>query len=340
VVARTFNATTWKAGLTWDINDALTVRWTRSSDFRAPSLYDLYQPIARGNTTNAIDYLLAPNGVASSPRQNTGGNPLLDPEVAHTTTLGIVYRPTPDFSLSLDAYRIKVQDALYQLSGVSEPVQRACYASGGTASVCQLQERANNSFTDTSASNVMTNFYNRSVNIAQQETSGIDLESNFRTDLFDRALSLRALVTYQPHILYYIPFASRQDVAGVAYPQVGGLPAPVWKASLFLNYKVTDRLGVDLSERFRSKLHFSSDPKTSNEVGGVASVAYTNLNLAYAIDTESKGGFEVFLNVQNLFNQSPRIAIGPGSTAGQNAANVDGDDFVGRYYTTGVRYKF
>jgi outer membrane receptor protein involved in Fe transport len=42
VVSRTFNATTWKAGLTWNITDSVTVRWTRSKDFRAPSLYDLY----------------------------------------------------------------------------------------------------------------------------------------------------------------------------------------------------------------------------------------------------------------------------------------------------------
>jgi outer membrane receptor protein involved in Fe transport len=339
VVSRTFDATTWKAGLTWDITDALTLRWTRSRDFRAPSLYDLYLPNSQGNTTNNIDYLLAAAGVPSQPRQNQGGNPLLDPEVALTSTLGIVYRPSPDFSVALDAYRIKVNDALYQLNGSSEPVQRACYASGGASPTCQLQDRALGSFTDTSPANVMTNFYIRPINIAKQEISGIDLESSWRTDLFERPFSLRALVTYQPHILYYIPFANRQDVAGVAYPAIGGLPAPVVKASLFLSYQATERLRVDLSERYRSRLEFSSDP-AEREIGSVASVAYTNFSLSYDVPTPF-AQLNAFVNVQNLFDKDPPPA---GSLnlqfPGQFPSNYAvGDDVLGRYFTVGVRIK-
>jgi outer membrane receptor protein involved in Fe transport len=337
VVSRSFNATTWKAGLTWDVADSVTVRWTRSKDFRAPSLYDLYLPNAQGNTTNITDYLV---GGTPPARQNTGGNPFLQPEVAQTTTLGIVYRPSPDFSLSLDAYRINLSNVLYQLNGSAELVQKTCYASGGASPTCQLQDRALGSYTDTSPANVMTNFYIRSVNIAQQRTGGIDLESNFRTRLFNRQLSLRGLLTYQPHITYFIPYAAAQDVAGVAYPQIGGLPAPVWKASLFANYKVSERWTVDLSERFRSRLHFSSDPTAPNEIGGVASVAYTNLTVSYDVPSPAKQ-LNVFLNVQNLFDRDPPPAGAinnqfPGAFPSNFAV---GDDVMGRYYTLGVRMR-
>lgn len=336
---RTFNATTWKAGLVWELTDSLTLRWTRSRDFRAPSLYDLYLPNAQGNTTNGIDYLLATAGVPSQPRQNTGGNPLLDPEVANTTTLGLVWRPTPDFSLALDAYEIKISDALYQLNGLSEPVQRACYASGGISPTCQLQTRALGSFTDTSAANVMTNFYIRSINIAEQETSGIDLESSFRTSVFDRPLTLRTLVTYQPHNIYYIPFAGEQDVAGVAYPQIGGLPSPVVKASLFLSYRINDSWSIDLSERYRSRLRFSAD-RSAQEIGYVKSAAYTNLTVAYDLPA-SFARISAFLNVQNVFDKDPPPAGSlnlqfPGGFPSNYAV---GDDVLGRYFTVGVRMR-
>lgn len=332
-----FNAMTWKVGLTWDITDTLTLRWTRSRDFRAPSLYDLYLPQAVGNTTNAIDYLLAPQGVPAQPRQVTGGNPFLEPEVGLTSTLGVVWRPTPDFSLSLDAYKISISDALYQLNGSSEPVQRACYASGGSSPTCQLQERALGSFTNTSPNNVMTRFYIRAVNIAQQETSGIDLETSYRMNLFDQPLSLRALVTYQPHNIYYIPFAGEQDVAGVAYPQIGGFPAPVVKASLFLRYQLNDRWTIDVSERYRSRLRFSAD-RSHREIGSVSPVAYTNLTLAYEMPL-SVARVNAFLNVQNLFDKDPPPAGAlnlqfPGQFPSNYAV---GDDVLGRYFTIGVR---
>jgi outer membrane receptor protein involved in Fe transport len=340
VVSRKFDATTWKLGLTWDITDTVTLRWARSHDFRAPSLYDLYQPVARGNTTNAIDYLLSPTGVPSQPRRNTGGNPNLDPELSYTNTVGIVWRPTPNFSVSLDAYEISLTDALYQLDGVAEPVQRACYASGGVSPLCQLQARANNSFTDTSPSNVMTDFFIGSVNIAEQESTGIDLEADFSTNLLDRPLRLRALVTYQPHVLYYIPFADRHDVAGVAYPQIGGFPSPVWKGSLFLNYRPSERWSIDLSERYRSSLDFTSHP-TQISIGDVSSVAYTNLTVTYDLPT-GFADFKTFVNVQNLFDKDPPPAGAlnqqfPGNFPSNYAV---GDDVVGRYITVGLQARF
>ena len=337
---RTFDATTWKTGLTWDVVDALTVRWTRSRDIRAPSLYELYQPTTIGNTTNGFDYLQSAAGVAIAPRQKSGGNPFLNPEVGITNTLGIVLRPTPNFSVSVDYYRITMKDALYSLNGSNQVVQQACYASRGAAEVCQLQERPNG-FTDTSAANAMTAFYTRAVNIAAQKTRGFDIEANWRTQLGSVPVSLRALITHQPHLYYYIPFAAVQDVAGVAYPQIGGLPTPKWRGSLFARFELTDKFSVDVSERWRSQLGFSSDPTAPAQVGSTKSVAYTNLSLNYDADLMGHTS-SFFLNVQNLFDTDPPAAGAPnatfpGSFPGTYAV---GDDVVGRYYTIGVRARF
>ncbi len=344
VVSRTFEATTWKTGIVWDVTDTLTLRWSRSQDIRAPNLYDLYAPTSTNNPGFITDYLLIDpvtnqKGVQVTATPSSGGNPYLEPETALTTTVGMVWRPSAQFSLALDAYDITLKDALYSLAGQNRPIQEACYASGGSSPLCQLQERPNG-FTDTSFSNAMTVHHTRLVNIAEQSTAGIDLEATFRTDLVDRPLSLRLLTTYQPHILRYIPFGVRHDLGGVAYSNVGGAqPAPVWKASLFASYKLTDRWTIDLSERYRSGLEWSSNP-SETEVGGVPSVMYTNLTLSYDVPTPLKQ-VNVFLNVQNLFDKDPPPAgtlnaTFPGSFPG---VYVTGDDVLGRYFTVGVRMK-
>ena len=46
----TGRATTWKLGGTWQVNDDLTLRLTRSRDIRAPTLYDLYAGTQRAPT--------------------------------------------------------------------------------------------------------------------------------------------------------------------------------------------------------------------------------------------------------------------------------------------------
>jgi iron complex outermembrane receptor protein len=347
-VSRSFNATSWKAGLVWDLPGSVTLRWARSRDIRAPSLYELYQPATVGNATFTTDYLIAQPGsnapaggtqVAAAPK--TGGNPLLDPEVAHTTTVGLVYRPTPQLSVALDAYRITLVKALYSLSGATQAIQQACYASGGTSPLCQLQERPFGCCSNNTIANALTAVYTRFVNIAQQRTAGIDLEANFSTRLLDRALSLRALGNYQPHISYVLPNAPViYDSAGVAYPTVGaGLPAPIWKGSLFARYKLTDHWTVDLSERYRSRLHWTADP-TQTQVGGVGSMVYTNVTVGYDMPL-STGQLNVFLNVQNLFNRQPPPAAQPGGTfpGGFPSGYAVGDDVVGRYFVLGAHMR-
>ena len=73
------------------------------------------------------------------------------------------------------------------------------------------------------------------------------------------------------------------------------------------------------------------------EVGNVASVAYTNLNVSYAIPKLK--GVTLFLNVRNLFDKQPP----PAGLTNQGLPGISGDgwalgdDVVGRYFTVGVR---
>lgn len=72
-----------------------------------------------------------------------------------------------------------------------------------------------------------------------------------------------------------------------------------------------------------------------------ASVVFTNLNLSYRIKQLTSGQPDVYLNVQNLFNQVPPLTafFGMAPNPGQFGGFALGDDPTGRAYAVGVRLK-
>lgn len=109
---------------------------------------------------------------------------------------------------------------------------------------------------------------------------------------------------------------------------------------MFVHYDISKRLGIDLQERYRSRLRLTADP-TLYSAGGVASVAYTNATLAYSI-SRAEEEFNIYLNVQNVFNKQPPPAPSPTNTIfpGIVPLYVAGDDVAGRYFTLGLRARF
>jgi hypothetical protein len=203
-----------------------------------------------------------------------------------------------------------------------------------------LQERPLG-FKDTSPANAATKFYNIPVNRDANQTWGLDIEANYNMQVANRPLSLRALVDYQPHILYKQAGQTTIDTAGVDFANMlqGGA---LWRVTTFVRYSPTELFSVDFSTRWRSQLHHYADPTiVVAEPRTVASVAFSNLNLSYRIKRESFGQADIYLNVQNVFNQVSPI------TALSNSVNVPGlfggfapgDDAIGRYYSVGVRYR-
>src|SRR6185503_8440201 len=70
------NAFTYKAGLTWEVNDSVRIRTTRSRDVRAPNLTELYAGLSFGHTS-ITDFATPGNPVNAQAFTFTGGNPAL-----------------------------------------------------------------------------------------------------------------------------------------------------------------------------------------------------------------------------------------------------------------------
>lgn len=131
------DATVGKLTARYDFNPIIAVRGTISSGFRAPTLAEEhYTNVNVGPTTAFVQ--LAPNAPGTGLLGLGGG---LKPERSTNLSLGVVFRPLPSLTATLDAYQILVTNRIVasgningQSNGVafpgSENVTAAIAASG------------------------------------------------------------------------------------------------------------------------------------------------------------------------------------------------------------------
>ena len=112
----------------------------------------------------------------------TGGNPLLEPEIADTVTVGFTLNPTalPDFTMSLDWYEIEVEDIIGNIP--LNTIFNGC-ASGSNPEYCASVVRTpfGTLFGDTIAGGgyiVGTN-----ANVAKATFQGVDAQGSYRFDI-------------------------------------------------------------------------------------------------------------------------------------------------------------
>lgn len=140
----TFNP---KVGLRFQPIPQFLVRGSATSGFRAPTLYEIYQPQSTTFTTDSYnDPLLCAGGTATGGasagvvcdqqvRQRLGGPggvglpaDTLKPEKSRSYTLGIVLEPVSSVTIGIDYWQIKVKDLISPLpeqSVFADPVKYA-----------------------------------------------------------------------------------------------------------------------------------------------------------------------------------------------------------------------
>ena len=319
---------TWKLGVDWHLNDALSFRATRSRDIRAPTVYELFAPlgISVGGYTDVL------TGRTGFVQVITQGNKNLEPEVAKVLTIGTVYRPTwlEHFSVAVDYFDIKIGEAIETLSGSDQSVQRQCIASGGTSPLCALATRPINN-TDTSAANFPTQIFSQGVNLSTISTRGVDVDMLYAPSFAGGNWSFRALVSYQPRfVTVRLSGDSGLDDAGVA-----GLPTV--RATGFVSY-ARGPLTVNLQERWHNSTSWDSDPTLVYDIPKIPARAFTDLSVSAKTGGPRIDG-ELFVTILNLFDTSP-AKFGTGAGVPGLARATNGDDVVGRFFLAGYRVQF
>lgn len=245
---------TWKASLSWRVDDALMFRGGFNRAIRAPSLQELYNPTVQaqdsisgdpcevgslqrsGPNAAQVAALCQAQGVPASvyPSFTYGlnsangiitGNTGLQPEKSDTYTLGWVLTPhfdapmAHDLGMSLDYYHTAIKGAI---AGVTlDSILQDCY-------------NANNSNPSYSASNTFCQRITRdpttgaitlgresSENIGSYVTTGVDVEAHWGFPLEDLGLPLGGRVRLQT-FLSYVRSLTISGVPGVAAANYAG----------------------------------------------------------------------------------------------------------------------
>ncbi|HTU67416.1 MAG TPA: TonB-dependent receptor [Steroidobacteraceae bacterium] len=328
----------WKAGLNWRILESLRVRGTLSSDIRAPTLNDSFQP-AGVSSTGFVDLLTGGN---NSLRLVSRGNPDLVPEKARTLTIGAVFTPEflPRFTVAIDYYRTRIDNAITQISYQNNAIQNLCMASQPAfdSPFCSLAIRPITDPTDPNYRNPAFNFptevINSPLNAALQKLHGYDMQIDYNFDLLGGQFGIRHIASYQPeNTTRSIP---------TAFPTWAQQPELL--QTTFLTYRHGGWL-VALQNRWLSGVNVATSDNALN--GNVQNYAEPRLPSNDVIDTTISKEFEVrdgkveaFVTVSNLLDERAPLYGSNSGLPGLFYPTLPFYDDMGRYYTAGFKVRF
>lgn len=335
--------TTWKAGVDYTPVDDLTFRFTRSRDIRAPNLGEIF---ASNVTSTAAPTDPFRGNAANTVFIVTRGNPDLQPEVANSLGLGVVFRPrgVPGFAASIDYYNIDIEGSIQTIA--VQDIINQCFA--GNAVLCPSLVR--------DSAGVLSEVRVQPVNLAKQLARGVDVEVSYRRPLDGFAglsgnLTLRALATrfikntfdngVSPVTEYVGTNSQLGNTAGL-------IPStPTWRYNLNANWDngsaafgVTAR-GLSGGVYSNAYVECTSACPTSTAANQTISendipgAIYFDLNASIKV----RSGIEIFGAIDNVANKDPaQAAIGPFIGAAPLSINPALYDILGRTFRLGARF--
>lgn len=310
--------TTWKVGLSYEINDELRLRATRSRDIRAPNLNELFRAselrfgsVSDPATNSSVSVALV-----------TVGNTSLQPERADTISAGLIYQPhwLRGFRLSADYYDIKLAGAISTL----EPQAIVDRCAAGNADLCNFVKR--------NGAGTIQSITQAQINLGNVKTNGVDVEAAYVAPLGTGHLTLRLLSTYVAH-LTTDDGVTAIDHAGDVGADAGGIPH--WRATGSISYD-QGPLSLYLAGRYVGGGKYDHTASIANN--DIPGVFYLDGSLQFTVKDTGRKRIELTLSANNLLDKAPPIA--PSAFFIPIATNAALYDVIGRTFTAGVRFAF
>ena len=336
--------TTYKFGTTYAPIDDVKFRLTRSRDIRAPNIQELFAQAQSGTSGSSLIDRGLPGSPAtqSTTRYIQFGNINLQPEKADTTGIGAVFTPgfLPGFTASVDYWDVDIGGAIQALN--PQQVIDSCY-SGQNTSLCPNIHRDTNGLID------LVTIY--SINLAQQDVRGIDLEASYRLPMSEIVsdwrgnFSLHGLMTFYLRNYANNTFNLPTDRVG----ENGGDNPPDWKLDVTATYQL-DPVTVSLTGRAFSSGTINATYVTCTTACPAATVDhpttnynympgrfYLDANVGYKLDMGDATSADLFFSVRNMFNAS----VPPSVTSYYSALSQQASlyDRLGAVYRAGIRFK-
>lgn len=340
--------TTWKAGLTYDVNEEYRLRATRSRDIRAPTLFEQYGTSSQ--STIQVQNLFT--GTTDNATFQKGISLDLQAEDADTITAGFVFQPRwiDGLRVSIDYFNISIAGAASAPS--STLLMQGCYFQNIAQYCRQLTF---------DAAGRLTSVLTETLNLNELETSGVDIEAAYRipVKLLGGDWSLRVLATHVDH------YRTKESTA--VTESAGTSQAPRWKANIALSYdrgsfSTTAELTGFTELKYSPTVFGPDDPNYYATVtspscpGGTPAAptqcanylvaansisqnlfpgaAYLNWSAQYAFSTQTLQKLQAYVVVNNVFDKDVP------DYAAVAFSNIGLYDLVGRNFKVGVRFAF
>ncbi|AYJ86755.1 TonB-dependent receptor [Sphingomonas paeninsulae] len=266
-----------------------------------------------------------------------GGNLNLKPEKADTFTAGVILQPTflPGFTLSVDAFSIKIKDVIGVVG--ADTIVNQCALNGDPA-LCSLVHR------DGTGSLWLTpNGYtlNTNVNSGSLKTRGIDVAGAYtlRTDKVG-TIGLTVNGTYTDEV--------RSQKAGADFNCIGlyggqcGFPQSKWRHTARVTWTLPVGLGLSARWRYFSKVRYEASSDQPDLAGSfnpadekIGAQSYFDLTATARVADR----FSFRIGANNIFDKSPPIlsqTAAPISSFGNGNTYPTVYDANGRYIFVGV----
>ena len=295
-----------KASLRWQPAKTLMLRSAVGKGFRAPSLTDLNTPQATGITGNGSrDYVRCPNSATGAPRDCnfqfttiTGGNQDLKPEKSISITAGVLWEPIKNASISLDAFRINLKDAIV-VGGLS-----STYFLANADRTLQYAQFINRGAPDGNASGVgpIESIVQTNANLFKTQVAGVDLDAMYRLRFGNgNRLNFRLAGTYMSKFDVQGPDGSYTSSLDQALNASGGVVVR-WKHNASVTWE-NGPYGVSLLQNYQKAYTdaLASQVARTSTPNRVDAYQTFDLQLTYAGVKNTK----LALGVKNLFDRDP-----------------------------------
>ena len=342
---RTNNA---KVSVRYQATDFLTFRGTASTGFRAPTLFDLYDPnslsasssgtMGTGNPDCPVGgAAIAPFTTATCATQGIGlfgGNRSLTPETSQNFDLGVVLSPIRDLGITLDYFRILLKNTISTVPVTAIYGNPSLFTSYYTLNnvgglTPSIQEAADcHPYTQPTCGYITQTFQNT----GRITTDGVDVSVQYlqHTPIGTFHEDLEGTATTQ--------FLEQQYNGGPLLNLVGSYneipPAYRWTHNLTVNWTSPEKMfGAGLTNRFYSE-YIDEFPDAAGNQRHVGS--YTLLDGFVSYMPVEK--LTVLFGIKNLLNRSPPFtnAYQNNFAAGYNQLNAD--PLLRNFYVN-VKYK-
>lgn len=361
----------WKLGMSWAPLDSVRVRAVYATATRAPNIGELYQGENQDFPSGITDPCEGVTAVSSEPwadycrsiagiaqqialngvfaiddntdRQSIEafdrGNPNVQEETAKTLTLGLVFTPFPRFSISVDWFDIRVEDAIRAISAQYEI--DTCVKSLGASEFCEFVIREPVGTPRPRTPGGVYRIYQDYRNLASIESRGIDASVRYGTPLGPVDLDVRLNYTYLDKLsIQQVPGEAVQtnigqlngeDRLGAGFRRRANLASTITMGQLELTWRLNYMSSIqDTLEENKPLL----EPRYNN----VKAFSYNDLYAKYTFGQNDN--FSVYAGINNLLDVKPPLIDqnGASNITGTETA-AESYDPIGRYLFAGVVWK-